>query len=88
MEKTIKIWQALVSFALLVITVGTAIVNQSNKIETQRMRIEFLESAQRDVNLLLKDQNQQNAAQFKEVNSKLTDILIILQNKADKRNLR
>lgn len=84
MQENIKIWQGIVSVILLIITIGTMITNQSNKIETQRLRIEFLESSQRDMNLMLKDQNQQNTSAFKEVNGKLTDILIILQNKADK----
>lgn len=88
MQEHLKIWQAVVSLIVLIITIGTAIVNQSNKIETNRLRIEFIESTQRDLHLLLKDQNQQNNAQFKEVQTKLTDILIILQNKQDKHNVR
>lgn len=74
MDKGLKIWQAVVSFLVLLITVVTLIVNQSNKIETQALRINYLESSQRD-----------NALHLKEINSKLTDILILLQNKEDKK---
>lgn len=84
MQEHLKIWQAVLTIIVLIITIGTTIVNQSNKIETQRLRIEFLESSQRDLHILVKDQNQQTIAEFKEVKSKLTDVLILLQNKQDK----
>lgn len=73
MEKGLKVWQAVVSFFVLLITVVTMIVNQSNKIETQGLRIDYLESAQRD-----------NALLLKEMNGKLTEILIKIENKKDK----
>lgn len=73
MEKGLKLWHAVTAFLGLLITVITLIVNQSNKIETQGLRINYLESNQRD-----------NSLQLKEMNSKLTEILIILQNKKDK----
>jgi hypothetical protein len=73
MEKGLKVWQAIVSFFVLLITVVTLIVNQSNKIETQALRITYLESSQKD-----------NQLQLKEMNGKLTEILILLQNKKDK----
>lgn len=88
MQEHLKIWQAVVSIIGLILTMGTLVVNQSNKIETQRLRIEFLESNQRDLHLLLKDQNQQTNAQFREMHSMLTDIRILLQNKEDKRAIR
>lgn len=74
MDKGVKIWHAIISFLLFLITVVMLIVNQSNKIETQALRINYLESAQRD-----------NALILKEMNQKLTDILINLQNKEDKK---
>lgn len=80
MEKTVKLWQAIIATIMLVITIGTAIVNQSTKIEGQRMQIEFLQSISRDQAIQIKDIN----VQFKEINSKLTDILIALQNKEDR----
>jgi hypothetical protein len=60
-------------------------VNQSNKIETQRLRIEFLENNSRDQALMIKDLNQQQNQQYKEISSKLTDILVSLQNKENKK---
>lgn len=85
MEKGIKVWQAVVTTLVLLITIITAIINQSNKIETQRLRIEFLENDSRDKGLQIKDLNQAQAQQYKEINSKLTDILINLQNKENKK---
>lgn len=77
MEKGFKIWHAVISFLLLLITVVGLIVNQSTKIETQGLRINYLESAQRD-----------NSLQLKEMNGKLNEILIILQNKEDRKGNR
>lgn len=74
MDKGLKLWQAVISFLVLLITVVTLIVNQSNKIETQALRIDYLESTQRD-----------NALILKEINGKLTDILIKIENKEDKK---
>lgn len=85
MEKGIKLYQAIVSLILLVITVGSLLFNQANKIETQRLRIEFLESASRDQALQIKDLNTQSAQQVKEINAKLTEILVALQNKQNKK---
>jgi hypothetical protein len=74
MEKGLKIWQAVIGFIGLAISIGTIIVNLSNTVETQRLRIEYLESGQRDMGL-----------QYREINSKLTDILIKLENKENKK---
>lgn len=74
MDKGLKLWHAVISFFLLLITVVTLVVSQSNKIETQALRINYLESTQRD-----------NALILKEINGKLTDILVTLQNKEDKK---
>jgi hypothetical protein len=85
MEKVLKVWQAILGLITIVITVGSIIVNQSNKIETQRLRIEFLESDSRDKGLMIKDLNRAQEQQYKEINSKLTDILVSLQNKENKK---
>jgi len=85
MERTLKVWQAVVSLIMLVVTIGTIIVNQSNKIETQQLRIAFVESALRDQALQIKDLNAQSAQQFKEINAKLTELLVALQNKQNKK---
>lgn len=55
-------------------------LDQSNQIQRQGVRIQILEEQQRDDRLLFRDIQQQ----FKETNEKLTDILIILQNKEDR----
>jgi predicted site-specific integrase-resolvase len=88
MEKTIKLWQAVVGTIMLIFTVGGAIMNMSNKIETQRLRIEYLESISRDHGLQIMDMIQSTNQQFKEINSKLTDILISMQNKEDRVNTK
>lgn len=85
MENVLKIWQAVIGTIIVLITIFTLIINQSNKIETQRLRIEFLENSSRDNSLLIKDLNQSQNQQYKEINVKLTDILIALQNKQNKR---
>lgn len=73
MDKSLKVWHAVATFLIIMGSVITFFVNQSTKIETQGLRIDYLESAQRDNSLLLK-----------EMNGKLTEILIKLQNKKDK----
>jgi hypothetical protein len=80
MRKPIEIWQFILAVVALLGTSGAWVLDQSNQIERQKVRIEILEEAQRDDRLLFKDIQQQ----FKEQNSKLTDILILLQNKADR----
>lgn len=85
MEKTIKLWQVTLGTISILITVGMLIINQSNKIETQRLRIEFLETDSKDKGLQIKDLNQQINAKYETMNSKLTDILVALQNKENKK---
>lgn len=85
MEKSLKLWQAVIGTIGVLITVMTILINQSNKIETQRLRIEFLETSSRDQGLQIKDLNQSQAQQYKEINMKLTDILVALQNKENKK---
>src|SRR5688572_20200837 len=80
MRKPMEIWQFILSTLVVLGTSGAWILDQSNQIERQAVRIEILEDQQRDDRLLFKDIQQQ----FKETNSKLTDILIILQNKKDR----
>lgn len=80
MRKTTELWQLLLATALALGSTGAWIMDQSNQIERQKVRIEILEEAQRDDRLLFRDIQQQ----FKEQNGKLTDILVILQNKKDR----
>ena len=85
MEKGLKIWQALVSLILLIITVGTMIVNLTNKVETQRIEIEFLKSNQRDANLMMKDKIQSDNNEFAKIRDQLTEILVQLQEKQNRK---
>lgn len=85
MEKGLKIWQAIVSLILLLITVGTWIVNLSTKLESQRIRIEYLEGTQRDINLLIKDKIQSDNQQFDKIHAQLTEILVQLQDKENRK---
>lgn len=80
MRKNVELWQLLLSVALALGAGGSWVLDQSNQIERQAVRIQILEEQQRDNRLLFKDIQQQ----FKETNAKLTDILIILQNKEDR----
>lgn len=82
MRKPMEIWQFILSIVVLLGTSGAWVLDQSNQIERQKVRIEILEEAQRDDRLLFRDIQQQ----FKETNGKLTDILVLLQNKKDKEN--
>lgn len=82
MRKTAEIWQLLLATFLALGSSGAWILDQSNQIERQKVRIEILEDQQRDNRLLFKDIQQQ----FKETNEKLTDILVLLQNKVDRGN--
>jgi hypothetical protein len=85
MEQTLKLWQAVIGTIGVLITVVTIMINQSNKIETQRLRIEFLETSSRDQGLQIKDLNQQINVKYENMNGKLTDILVALQNKENKK---
>lgn len=81
MEKGLKIWQAVVSLILLIITVGTLIVNLSNKVENQKVKIEFLESSQKDLGLMMKEKGLSDNARFDKIQEQLTQILVELQSK-------
>jgi len=84
MEKTVKLWQAILGTITLILTIGTAIVNLTNRVAKQDLQIEQLKSENKDQSLQIKDLTQQLIAEGKETNSKLTDILVTLQNKEDR----
>jgi uncharacterized membrane protein (DUF106 family) len=73
MKKPLELWQAFVTGVLLIGSVTGAFVNLTNKIQTQQIRLEYLESERQDYK-----------NQFKEINSKLTEILIEVHNKEDR----
>jgi hypothetical protein len=85
MEKGLKIWQALVSLILLIITCGTMIVNLTNKVETQRVEIDFLKSGQRDQNIMMKEKGLTDNQRFDKIQDQLTQILLQLQLKQNRR---
>lgn len=80
MRKPLEIWQAILATLAVLMTSGAWILDQSNQIERQKIRIEMLEMSQKDNQLLFRDFQ----SQFKETNQKLTDILVLLQNKEDR----
>jgi hypothetical protein len=84
MRKPLELWQALVSALIILGSSGAFVLDQTNQIERQAVRIQILEEQQRDDRLLFRDIQQQ----FKETNNKLTDILVILQNKEDRSSNR
>lgn len=85
MEKELKLWHAFLATLSLLITIIGIIVVFSNKVETQRLRLDWLEANQKDQGLQIKDINQRTEMNYKEINSKLTDIQIMLQNKENKK---
>lgn len=72
-KKPLELWQAFVTTVLLIGSITGAFVNLTNKIERQQIRLEYLESERQDY---------KNS--FKEINSKLTEILVELKNKEDR----
>jgi hypothetical protein len=85
MEQSLKVWHAVVSFISLSIVFAGIIVNWSTKMEAARLRIEILESSQRDDVLRFKEMKGENNAQYKEIDNKLNNMLLILQNKQDRK---
>lgn len=73
MKKPFELWQAFITTVLLIGSITGAFVNLTNKIERQQIRLEYLESERQDY---------KNS--FKEINSKLTEILVELKNKEDR----
>jgi hypothetical protein len=84
MEKGLKIWHAFVGLFGVFLTVVTLIINQSNKIETQRLRIEILESITRDHGLMMREMANKGSMDYNEIKNTMYDIKIMLQNKADR----
>ena len=81
MKKPVEIWQAIIATFLLLITVVTIIVNQSNRITRDEGEI-----------LTLEKNNDRTDQQFdkvninlEKVNNRLTDILVELQNKENRK---
>src|ERR1044072_5602342 len=73
MEKELKIWHAFLATAAFLITIISTIVVFTTKVETQRVRVDYLESESKDHGLQIKDLNQKQQAQYEQINTKLTD---------------
>lgn len=81
MKKPIEVWQAVVGTLLLLMGVGSVIINQSNKIQSQQDMINFLIENKGDQRMI----NSEINASLKELNKNVNEILIELQNKEDKK---
>lgn len=81
MRKPIELWQAIVSGMLLIMTGGTLIVNQSNKIVAADVRIAQLEQSKIDTGVQFEKVN----TKLDKVVDKLTDILVELQQKQNRK---
>lgn len=82
MKKPLELWQAIIATALLLVTVATIIVNQSDRITRDESEI-----------LTLEKNNDRTDQQFNKVNdnldkvnNRLTDILVELQNKQNRKD--
>lgn len=85
MEKTVKLWQFIISVIGVFVMLGTMIYNQGVAIENQRLRLESVESYTKDMQLQMRAANQETNARFKEISDKLTDIQVSLQNKQNRK---
>jgi hypothetical protein len=80
MKKPVEIWQAIIATLLLLVTVVTIIINQSNRITRDEAEI-----------LHLEENKTENAAHFnelnmsiKEVNNELVSIRVLLEDKQNR----
>jgi len=80
MKKPIEVWQAVVGTLVMVLMVGTIIIQLMNKVQSQQDMINFLIENKSDQ----KQVNSEINTSLREVNIKLENILIELQNKQDK----
>lgn len=80
MKRPLELWQGIIATCLLLLTVGTIIVNQSNTIATQQEKITSLIESKNDTKVQFKEVNEN----LKGMTAKLTDILVELQNKQDR----
>lgn len=85
MGDPVKFGQFLIQILLFLAGMAGMWMTLSQKVETQRVEIDYLKGADRDKSILIKDLYQQQSQQFNEINSKLTDILIKLENKENKK---
>lgn len=77
MKKPLEVWQFVASIILVLTPFVILAVNQSNRIQYQGDRIIFLEQA-----------TSETKSTLHEISGKLTDILVTLQNKEDRPDVK
>lgn len=85
MGDPVKFGQFIIQILVFLAGMAGMYMTLSEKVETQRVEIDYLKNSDKDKSLLIKDLYQQQTQQFQEINSKLTDIRIMLENKANKK---
>ena len=80
MRKPLEIWQAIIATCLLLGSVVTIIANQSSRIATQAVEIINLEKTSEQTDRQFDRVN----ANLEKMDSRLTDILVEMQNKKDR----
>lgn len=85
MEKGVKIWQAVLGTIVLLISMGSIIFNMASTISSLKSETDRLKGDNADFKLQMKDLNQQINMKYETMNNKLTDILVALQNKENKK---
>jgi ABC-type multidrug transport system fused ATPase/permease subunit len=80
MRKPLEVWQAVIATVLLLLTVVTIIVNQSNRITRDESEILHLQENKAQTDKHFEEVN----TNLKEMNNQLTSIRIILEDKANR----
>lgn len=85
MEKGLKIWQAVVGAIAVIISMVTIVIHLATSLSDAKGEIERLKSDNIDNKLGIKDLNQQLNMKYDKMNDKLTEILVALQTKENKK---
>jgi hypothetical protein len=80
MKKPVEIWQAVVATLLLLLTMISIIVNQSNRITRDEGQILNLQQNKSENDKHFEDVN----TNLREMNTQLTSIRVLLEDKADR----
>lgn len=81
MKKPLEIWQAIIATCLLLITVSTIIINQSNRITRDEAEIMHLQENKAENDKHFEEVN----LNLKEMNSQLLQIRVILEDKQNRK---
>jgi outer membrane lipopolysaccharide assembly protein LptE/RlpB len=85
MDKGLKIWHAVLTTIITLVTCCSWIFQLNTQVKVQQTEIDMLKSSDRDKTLQIKDLSQQINEKYNVMNDKLTDVLVILQNKENKK---